>query len=98
VRFPLLTLLLCGLASFFVVQLVKVTFSLKSGRHQITKMVTALVVSAVIAYSNYPHHPRNVAIYGLAGAGLAFVIHKVYRVAGVAGDWLIQEILTKRGR
>jgi hypothetical protein len=87
------TLVFCGLAGFFLAQLVK---TLSPGLvPQWFKMALALVGSAGVAALVF-HRGPDLVIYAVAGAGLAVLAHKLYRLLSTAGDWLIQEIIRKR--
>ena len=94
-----MTLLLCALVGFFVSQLVK-TMALRTQYHPgpSSKMVLALVGSLAVAAAYFPHRVEYLLIYGGGGAGLAVLMHKGYRTISAGGDWLIQEIIQKRGR
>jgi hypothetical protein len=91
-----MVLLLCGFGGFFVSQIVK-TIAVRPPA-SIWKMTMALVGSFAVSAVFYYQKPLDMAVYGLAGAGLAVLVHRTARLASVAGDWCIRDILVKRGR
>lgn len=91
-----MTLLLCGLAGFFITQAVKILYPLKLQPR--AKMAWALLGSAGVSAALYTHKASDLVIYAVAGAGLAVLTHRFARLASVAGDWCIREIISKRPR
>ena len=91
-----MTLLLCGLGAFFAAQAVKAAF-INSLRPWI-KLILAFAAAVGIAALLYPHQRTYLIVYGVAGAGLAVLIHRVARLLSVAGDWCIREIIRNRTR
>jgi hypothetical protein len=89
-------LVFCGLAGFFLAQFVK-TLS-PTLVPQWFKLTLALLGSAGAAALIFGerHHGIDLVVYADAGAGLAVIAHKLYRLMSTAGDWLIQEIIRKR--
>lgn len=90
-----MNLLLCALGAFFVVEVLKqskVLFPVKDW----WKPWAALVASTGISAFFYRHHPYDLAAYGLAGAGLALLTHKLYRMFSTIGDRAVVEILNVR--
>jgi hypothetical protein len=86
--------MLCAFGSFFVVQALK-TVMIPKRLGGLAKLVLALLTSAGAAAALYPHHYADLVLYGVAGAGLAVLIHRVARAVSVAGDWFIREIMRK---
>lgn len=91
-----MVLALCGFGAFFGVQLIKT--ALPNPMKSYWKIGLALVISYGISASLFTHNPHQLAVYGVAGAGLALLIHRISRLASVAGDWYIHEILRNRPR
>jgi cell division septal protein FtsQ len=95
-----LTLILCSLSALFVVQLTKVIVTPRlqdrSVRSALIKMTLSVLVAAGTAWLLDPHHPRELAVFAIAGAGLAMGEHKVLRLASLYGDWLITTIMRNR--
>ena len=89
-------LVLCGLGAFFVTQLVKVVWFLPRPPRPLVKMVVALGTSLGVAAALFPHHTRDFVIYGVAGAGLAVLTHKVARYFSVQADFRISQIMADR--
>ena len=83
-----------------MVQLTKVVFTPrlqnKSVRTAVIKMVLALLVATTATWLLEPYHYRDLAVYGLAGAGLAMAFHKLIRWASLYGDWLVTTIMRQR--
>jgi hypothetical protein len=83
--------LLTGFSAFFSVQLIKVVLYPKLtgegiGR-AIFKMVLAGLSSFGAAFLALPvGHWRTAVVYGLAGAGLALILHKGVRWISALGD------------
>ena len=81
-------------------QLVKVVLTPRlqdrSVRGALVKMVLAAGVALGTAWLLDPHHPRELAVYALAGAGLAMVFHKILRLASIYADWVITVIMRNR--
>jgi hypothetical protein len=95
------TLLLCAFVGFVLAQYVKLLFHLKSGRNWWVKMGVALAGSAGAAALIFRHSgnlAQDIAVYGLAGAGLGMLVHKIYRAVSAKGDDLITDIISKRQR
>jgi hypothetical protein len=92
----MLTLFLCALVGFVLAEWFKRLANLKAGRHGWAKLVMALFGAALVAGLTFRRDTQDVAIYAVAGAGLAMVIHKVYRALSAKGDDLITDIIAKR--
>lgn len=80
---------LCGLGAYLVTQVVKTVSPWAVG--SATKILVACVAAFGCA-ALQTHQPADLGIYGLAGAGLAVVIHRVARLLTLAGDWAIVQI------
>lgn len=57
-----------------------------------------LAFSLGISAAFYYQHPRELVIYGFAGAGIAIVVHRVGRFLLYNGDRNAMEAMGKRGR
>lgn len=83
-----------------MVQLAKVVLTPrlqdKTVRSGTLKMVLALVTATLVGWLYDPHHYRDLAVWGLAGAGLAISINKIVRLASVYADWVITMIMRNR--
>jgi hypothetical protein len=84
-------LLLTGFAAFFSVQLIKVLVSPKLQGEGIGKAIVKMflvgLVSTGAALLYLPIDQwRTAIVYGLAGAGLSLVLHKVTRLFSFLGD------------
>jgi hypothetical protein len=94
-------LLICGLSGFFIVELVKTyvpTGRLRK-RPATWKIVLALLGSLAVSVIFFPHRWQDALTYGVGGAGLAVMIHRVARLAWLAGDWVMASLLhTRRPR
>jgi hypothetical protein len=91
-----MSLFLCALGAFFIVQGVKAVFV-----QPLTpwlKLILACAGAFGLSYLLFPHQPRTLVLYGFAGSGLAVLVHRSGRLLSVAGDWLIREIIRKRAR
>lgn len=92
-----MALLLCGFGGFLFPQLVKTLF--RRPLVNWVKLILALLASMGIAAALYaPHHITDLLVYGFAGAGLAVLIHRIARLASVAGDHQITQIIQSGGR
>lgn len=80
---------LCGLGAYLVTQVIKTVSPWPVG--SATKILVACVASVGCA-ALQTHHALDLGIYGLGGAGLAVVIHRVARLLTLAGDWAIVQI------
>jgi hypothetical protein len=89
-----MNLVLCGLGGFFVAQAVKTVLRVRPWH----KLVLALIGSAGVAAFVFEHHFSELAIYGVAGAGLAIVINRAARLLLLVGDLCIRRILDSRDR
>jgi len=87
--------LLCGFGSFLVVQLIKIIWFPLGLLSKNLKTFLVLVASFGISAALSWHHVVELVVYALAGAGLAVLIHRVARLAHVAGDLVIQKIMRK---
>ena len=91
-----MALLLCGFAGFLFSQLVKTAF--RKSLPGPLKLWMALGASVATAALLYPHQRALLAAYGVAGGGLAVLVHRKARLASVAGDLCIRTILWLRAR
>jgi hypothetical protein len=91
-----MTLLLCGLAGFFASQLVKtVLLPIRPVAHWL-KPILALGASLGVAAVFYSNRVDYLVVYGVAGAGLAVIAHKIYRLFSIGGDVLVREMFRRR--
>lgn len=60
-------------------------------------MVLALIGSGGVAALVFAHHYSELAVYTVAGAGLAAVIHRIWRLLTYVGDWCVRQIQESRG-
>jgi hypothetical protein len=86
-----MVLLVTGFATFFVVQLVKFLATPKLTGEGVWKAVAKMVLAGATAFGTallvLPEgHWKAAVAYGLAGAGLAVVIHKSTRLISSLGD------------
>lgn len=84
-------LLLTGLAAFFVVQLVKFVVTPKLGGQGVGQAVTKMALAGAVAFGTallwLPEGRwKEAVVYGLAGAGLAVILHKGTRLISFLGD------------
>jgi hypothetical protein len=84
-------LLLTGFAAFFSVQLIKVLVSPKLQGEGIGKAIVKMFLAGLTAFgAAFLALPvgdwRTAAVYGLAGAGLALILHKAIRLLSSLGD------------
>lgn len=92
-----MSLLLCGFGGFVFSYLVRVVLvrSLSSG----PKLWLAVLGSFGVAAALYaPKHPIDLAVYGLAGAGLSVMIHRFAKLLRVAGDLCALWVVINRPR
>ena len=92
-----MTLVLCGLGSFFTVQFLKILL-LPSRLPSVAKMVLVVGVSIGISAGLGTHNTADLVVYGIAGAGLAVIAHRLARLISVAGDGAIMENIRKQRR
>ena len=93
-----MTLLLCALCGFTLAEVTKRALQLKTSQNSWAKIAVALGGSALVAGLTFRRDAQGVAIYAVAGLGLAMVVHKFYRAASARGDEVIIDIISKRGR
>ena len=93
-----MTLLLCALVGFVLAQYFKLALQLKTAQHHWAKMIVALFGSVGTAVWLEYGHWKYVVIYGVAGAGLGMLVHKIYRAVAARGDESIHSIISKRQR
>lgn len=87
-------LFLCALAGFFVAQAVKDTLAYRVKNY--TKLFLVLVGSTVVSSAFYSIHSPLLEVYGVAGAGLAILVHRLVRLLGAVGDWFIINVMKER--
>jgi len=92
-----MSLLLCAFGAFLVVQVIKALFWPKL-LHARTKIFLAVAASYGIAAALFTHHTVELVVYGAAGAGLGLLIHRLFRLLMVLGDYTIREISRKTPR
>lgn len=95
-----MTLLITGLAAFFVVQLIKFLVTPKLGGQGVWQAVIKMVMAGGVAFGTallvLPEgHWRPAVAYGLAGAGLAILLHKVTRLVSNLGDESFTRFLSR---
>ena len=86
-----MVLLLTGFAAFFSVQLIKVLVAPKLQGEGIGKAIVKMLLAGLTAFGAallaLPlGHWRTAVVYGLAGAGLALILHKAIRLLSSLGD------------
>lgn len=84
-------LLITGFAAFFSVQLIKVIVAPKLQGEGIGKAIVKMLLAGLTAFGAaflaLPiGHWRTAVVYGLAGAGLALILHKAIRLLSSLGD------------
>lgn len=77
---------LCAFGAFFVLQAFKDVSLLGLRMKNWHKLLTVLGASTAISAVFNQGHPFKLVVYGLAGAGLAVVIHRLARLLTAAGD------------
>ena len=92
--------LLSAFAAFFVVQLLKFLILPKLTGQGVWKAVIKMVLAGGVAFGTallwLPEWSwRPAVVYGLAGAGLAMVIHKSTRLISHIGDDVLTKFLDK---
>lgn len=88
-----MTLVLSAFGAFFAVQLIKAVWPKRL--HPLAKMLLCLGVVALITQISLPKHHTfsELAIYSLAGAGIAISIHRVVRLAINGGDFWAKRVI-----
>lgn len=86
-----MTLLISGFAAFFVVQLIKILVTPKLQGEGLGKALTKMVLAGGASFGaavlTLPVGDwRACVAYGVAGAGLAVLLHKTTRLISNAGD------------
>lgn len=89
-------MLFCALAAFFTTQLCKSVWPRPIT--PLAKMLLTALAAAGAAALQWPHSAPKIALYGLAGAGLAVIVHRAARALSAGGDWLIYDILHRPRR
>lgn len=88
-------LLLCGLGAFFFTELLK---NLSAGTRwdPLLKLLFAGIISTGIAVTIFHSHPIKIVGFALAGAGVAALSHKLWRLLSAGADYLILNIGQRR--
>lgn len=90
-----MALLLCGFAGFFGTQIIKVFSPVRLLDR--TKLFFVVAISTGCSSALFTHKPADLVIYGVAGAGLAVLVHKATRLLSLLGDSTAFDELRKRG-
>jgi len=90
-----MALLLCGFGGFIFSTIAKGLFRKKL--NPLLKLWLAMVASFAISAALFaPKSPRDLVVYGLAGTGLAVVIHRGARLLQLGGDVAIRLVIYLR--
>ena len=95
-----MVLLITAFSSFFAVQLIKFLVTPKLTGQGVWKPVVKMALAGAAAFGTAllvlpGGHTKEAVAYGLAGAGLAVVLHKVTRLISNVGDQSLMETLEK---
>lgn len=93
-----MTLLLCAFGAYLFVLFVRLIIPAGVPVASLFKLGLALVGSFGIAWLLIPHHSHEMIAYGVAGAGLASLVHRLGRLAIVTGDLVILRVHRERSR
>ena len=94
-----MTLLITGFAAFFIVQLVKFLVAPKLQGEGVWKAVFKMVLAGGAAFGTAlltlpGGHWKEAVAYGLAGAGMSVLLHKVVRLISTLGDESLTRFLS----
>lgn len=85
-----MSLIYCGLGAFFVTQYIRELTP--HGMHSaVGNLAVAVLSSVLLSYGLHRHF--ETVVLGLAGAGLAVLVHRFGRLLRALGDRAIREVI-----